>query len=479
MQLQLFKERYSNELSRAERKEKGIFYSPACLVTYMVEHTLGGLLAQAASLDEALKIKVCDPSCGSGRFLEASLKRFLIWAEKRNIGISRAEFAKRVQRQCLFGVDVDAKALSIASAALPFANLKHGDSLEPLTWHEMGAFEVVVGNPPYGLEGSNGQESTRSFMRLAKRLLAPYGKHAFIVPKALCYSSAWKTTLLEFWGGISEIIDCGQAWTEVKLEQVIYFYEHDSLLAYRSGALKGEHVLHGGLVDKRSINEFGFALNAVSAQELRLGRKIREAGAWLGELVENQRGAMLQAALHEKKKNALPVYGGKQVQRYGFDEQPKGYLARNLAKDPRATVEPGSILAQNIVAHILNPEPHLKITATMIDSKKPVVILDTVNQLKNKSELPSEVILAILNSKLVSWYVYRFVVGKAVRTIHFDSPLTDRIPVPKNGSKALIKAISAKSRKMLELCDAKLDAEIDRLIFELYGLSSAEADLIF
>lgn len=40
-------------------------------------------------------------------------------------------------------------------------------------------------------------------------------------------------------------------------------------------------------------------------------------------------------------------------------------------------------------------------------------------------------VLGILNSKLISWYVYRFIFGKAIRTMHFDNAVTERIPYPK------------------------------------------------
>jgi len=37
-------------------------------------------------------------------------------------------------------------------------------------------------------------------------------------------------------------------------------------------------------------------------------------------------------------------------------------------------------------------------------------------------------VFVVLNSKLINWYAYRFIFGKAIRTMHFDSPVTSRIP---------------------------------------------------
>jgi hypothetical protein len=61
---------------------------------------------------------------------------------------------------------------------------------------------------------------------------------------------------------------------------------------------------------------------------------------------------------------------------------------------------------------------------------KQYAILDTVNQLKNDSELSVKFILGVINSKLVSWYAYRFIFANAIRTMHFDSTTTAKIPFP-------------------------------------------------
>ena len=37
----------------------------------------------------------------------------------------------------------------------------------------------------------------------------------------------------------------------------------------------------------------------------------------------------------------------------------------------------------------------------------------------------------LFNSKLINWYAYRFILAKAIRTMQFDNPITNRIPVPK------------------------------------------------
>ena len=162
----------------------------------------------------------------------------------------------------------------------------------------------------------------------------------------------------------------------------------------------------------------------------------------------------------------------------------------------KGLIKNNSILVQNIVAHIMNPIPHIKIIAmpsSILNNKDEYILLNTVNQLENISNLDTKFILAILNSKLISWYVYIFIFGLAIRTMHFDNPVTSRIPMPsvdltkksdKEVHDKLVKlvdniiAINKKlvgennpnTKEILERQVRALDGEIDRLVYKLYNL---------
>src|SRR5690606_37155657 len=95
-------------------------------------------------------------------------------------------------------------------------------------------------------------------------------------------------------------------------------------------------------------------------------------------------------------------------------------------------IKENSVLVKNIVSHIKRPVNHIKITACCINKRySQYAILDTINQLTLTSEHYSNIsIELILNSKVVNWYVYRFIFANAVRTMHFDNAVTTRIPIP-------------------------------------------------
>ena len=170
----------------------------------------------------------------------------------------------------------------------------------------------------------------------------------------------------------------------------------------------------------------------------------------------------------------------------------------------KGLIKNNSILVQNIVAHIMNPVPHIKIIAMLsntIENKDKYILVNTINQLDNISDLNSKFILAILNSKLISWFTYIFVFGKAIRTMHFDNPATSRIPMPsvdltkksdKEVHDKLVKlvdniiAINKKlvgennpnTKEILERQVRALDGEIDKLVYGLYQLTEEEINIV-
>jgi hypothetical protein len=60
------------------RKAGGVYYTPTYIVDYIVKQTVGKLL-EGKTPDEAKKIKVLDPACGSGSFLLGAYQYLLDW----------------------------------------------------------------------------------------------------------------------------------------------------------------------------------------------------------------------------------------------------------------------------------------------------------------------------------------------------------------------------------------------------------------
>ena len=174
----------------------------------------------------------------------------------------------------------------------------------------------------------------------------------------------------------------------------------------------------------------------------------------------------------------------------GFIDGQKGLLSTGSAQ---AVAHPGSILVQNIVAHIARPRPHIQIIGAVVPSGEAchLALLDTVNQLRNHSQLSSHYLLAVLSSRLLNWYVYRFIFARAIRTLHFDGPVSRRVPIPdldlsnrrdrkRHGHlTTLARALASLSRGHAPA--ARLDQlreQVDKLVYTLFRLTAAEIRIV-
>jgi len=221
-----------------ERKVSGQFYTPRELTSYICKNTLSPYVVSkvnelhdlgCGTLGECLRadlagngveqhiqdilsnVKILDPACGTGHFLESAFDAFMsiydILSRSRVSGDQgekdhelkiRAQFKAGILRSCLFGVDISKAAIKLArarlalklyedgplNAELPQSNLRCGNALlgsigtecldnkyweelkenrigyrkdiEPFHWMRefpnmgKGGFDIIIGNPPYG-----------------------------------------------------------------------------------------------------------------------------------------------------------------------------------------------------------------------------------------------------------------------------------------------------------------------------------------
>lgn len=289
------------------------------------------------------------------------------------------------------------------------------------------------------------------------------------------YASNWRRLRERLLDGLEIIADCGRGWDEVLLEQVIYIHRKDGRAqSYRNLTRAEPSFRFLGNVDKRECRRFEFYVNDVSEEALHVARKVRASGRFLGELVTNVRGAGLQRQLTKYKRGAT-VIGGRSLKRYYLSESAGYYDSNDIPEKARVRV--GNVLVQNIitrrrlVSHIVQPNEAEKL------------ILDSVNQIELQTEkISSSFIVALLNSKLLNWYVYQFIFAGASLTMHFDNPVTSRIPLPDYAAQPnLVENIIAEVKRIYANRHANektSQARIDKYIFQLYGLSPAQIALV-
>ncbi len=206
------------DASRSKRKKDGVFYTPEYITKYIVDNTLGKLCSDKKSelgLDDVeieipknpkkltksqskqkdaleayraylLGLKVLDPACGSGAFLNQALNylleehSFIDESIKTLMGgsvLGLYDVKKGILENNLYGVDINAEAVEIAKLSLWLRTVESGRKLNKLAdkikvgnsliddksvaddafvWEEafaevfeQGGFDCVIGNPPY------------------------------------------------------------------------------------------------------------------------------------------------------------------------------------------------------------------------------------------------------------------------------------------------------------------------------------------
>lgn len=527
-----------------KRKEQGIYYTPTFVVDYIVKNALGPVLAECKSIADLKKIKVLDPACGSGSFLVKVLET--INDKYKDFGADGGVYTKlQILTENIYGVDLDEQAVEIARLNLLInaldskiklpslaKNIKNGNSLisgtdeelkkyfgknfrdkKPFNWQEefpevfaQGGFDVIIGNPPYGVELSKDEKDYLSktydigstdtailFIKKAFDNLKENGQLGFIIPKAFCFASNWGKIRDYVWDKVKIIIDCGKVWREVKLEQTVIILDKTLKQAeYQSGVLKNNSIEIIGNINKAISKEFSFFLNGVSDEEIKIAQKILKVSVSLNKISSNQRGAILQKEISDE--GEAEVIGGAHLSREGVIGI-KGKIDKNKINDSKAYINKNSVLVQRIVAHIENPIDHIKIIAALPKNYNQIIV-DTINQITVSKEYAPYYIWALLNSKFINWYAYRFIFGKAIRTMQFDNPTTERIPIielDSNKQKPIIdlaKNYLLLSKQLQETPEnsnkwnsikeeiAKTDKLIDQKVYELYGLGEEEIKII-
>lgn len=215
----------------------------------------------------------------------------------------------------------------------------------------------------------------------------------------------------------------------------------------------------------------------------------------MGKITKTFRGLPLQKYV-TKSKSKLKIYRGAHIARYHLSESDE-YLPTTLEIPKLDTIKQPKIMSQRIVAHVTKPVDHIIIMST-IDRDGSLINFDTIeNTIITDKTFRPEVILAMLNSKLIAWYTYRYIFAKAIRTMDFDDYYVAKIPVA-IASPAAEKKITNLVNNMLDLSERLneikttdspkhielknkievLDKEIDDEIYRLFEITEKEKGLI-
>jgi hypothetical protein len=144
------------------KKAGGVYYTPQYIVEYIVQNTVGKLIA-GKTPDEIAHIKILDPACGSGSFLIGAytyLLRYLrdwyvnnkpkkhkeaVFQAKENEWYLTTAEKKRILLDNIFGVDIDSQAVEVTKMSLLLKVLEH-ESRESIDQQAKLGLEGVLPN---------------------------------------------------------------------------------------------------------------------------------------------------------------------------------------------------------------------------------------------------------------------------------------------------------------------------------------------
>jgi type I restriction-modification system DNA methylase subunit len=136
------------------KKAGGVYYTPTCIVEYIVQQTVGRLV-EGKTPKQAARLRILDPACGSGSFLLGAYEFLLKWHLDFYVRNDPARWAKggrpvlvqtsagwrlaiaerkRILLDNIYGVDIDAQAVETTKLSLLLKVLEGEtqQSLQPL-----------------------------------------------------------------------------------------------------------------------------------------------------------------------------------------------------------------------------------------------------------------------------------------------------------------------------------------------------------
>ena len=383
-----------------------------------------------------------------------------------------------------------------------------------------GGFDIVIGNPPYGvsIKGEYRKEAVRClgnvpdyeiyyyFIQAGRNLLVDNGTICYIIPNTWLfntYARRFRETVLEKWN-IIEILDCTKfkIFDATVLNSIITWQKSPltikrETVGYRktAGSKSFEELIS---VPREQINKkdvllmnqnWGLAfsldnltvgiVNKITQSEITIEKVFPEISQGLiaYDKYRGQSDKIIKSrAYHsfEYREGWKKWLWGEDVKRFVLSWNGQEYIdyCTGIANPRHPRFFTGKRL---LVREITNPSIYATITCEELYNDPAIIIV------KDNNLYPIEVVLAILNSNLATFY-------------HFNhSPKATKGAFPK----ILVQDIKdfplpavteSQKQTILELVDKILSAkkdnpqantgawetELDRLVYELYGLSYDE-----
>jgi hypothetical protein len=362
-------------------------------------------------------------------------------------------------------------------------------------------FDVVVGNPPYGVvfnykipstqEYDIFTDSSEAFMLLSKKISKVDSFCSIILPKSILFANAWiNSRKLLLTNTIYNLVDTGLSFAEVDLETIIYVMQHKQMPEKHFVQLHNFYPVKK-YVEKKILENLGEVAQSVLAEsEILTVTHISPSIKNIFEKIRKQtflkdferqvfRGLYIPDDYKENyldKGNYLYINKVPDVSRYHID------LVRNidLSSLPKFPTEKITKLSQDrVIVKVLRGA---RLQAAFC-SKNILSTEKLINLIVENVDLYYT--LAIVNSRLVSFYFNKIVFSDTTETSRvMDDIYLSKIPFPllniqqqQPFIELVTKILTLKSENA-EADTKPLETEIDNLVYELYDLTAEEIKIV-
>jgi type I restriction-modification system DNA methylase subunit len=361
---------------------------------------------------------------------------------------------------------------------------------------EAGGFDIVIGNPPYGVKFRDWEEkyiennmkvtskhkrSELAFMELAVILTKHGGYIGLIVPKPLAFADKWKPGRDLIQNGLVTVVDVSTAFADVRLEQMVYIMINECEVPnYEVSNIDGTDKCS---MSKEFIERSNTIILRPDYSGIKLYHKLISTKRNMGQISKTERGLGQNGEIVNTP-TAYKVYRGADISQFSISDS-KNYLKNVENEQKLQRLMRPKIMSQCILSHLTKPRDHLKIMSYL--DRDGLLSVDTVeNTFIDSNEYSIEFVTCAMNSKLIAWFLYNYVFSNAIRTMHFDDYYISKIPLPEKVDNSVFIDLINRISKVEKIRGAKnkfdvapefLD-EVNVLIYSTYGLSDAEIQMI-
>ncbi|MFN4235451.1 MAG: Eco57I restriction-modification methylase domain-containing protein [Bacteroidia bacterium] len=388
-------------------------------------------------------------------------------------------------------------------------------------------FDVVIGNPPYGVSIKDKTEREYLVSNLSKvpdfeiyywfinkghQILKQNGVISYIIPNTILfnvYAQSYRLNLFDNWN-LDEILDCTNfnIFEDATVRNIIFqFTKSDSkgyTLGYKNTAnaesfenlVSRKRIVISKQIAEDNIQNWGLVFK-LEKEILTIVGKIKSNKKTLIELFpetsqgliaydkyQGQTDEIIKNRAYHHFSNPENKYKrwlyGEDITRYLVKWNGKEYIDYcNGIANPR---DPKYFKGKRIlIREITNPRIFAAITSEELYNDPAIIIIKD-----NPTSYPLECLLAILNSKLATFYHFnsspKATKGAFPKILVYD---VNNFPLPKQIDsniqkilETLVEQILAKKAQEHSADTTELENQIDQLVYQLYELTEEEIAII-